>query len=374
MIRLAVFGDRHIDRRHPAYAESLRCWDFAIEDAIAQEVHGFIGLGDVMEIGVNTADLTEISYRYAGMLDQGWVCEVQGNHEPHQGLRWIEPLTKQRMIIADEGVKIEPLTLRSGGLDPLEAVALLIPYCRRGVVSLPEWDEMTLAEFYAAAAAKVGEMVAEAKATFGPDMPLIIAGHWTPAGFEVGPSELELTASKEMVVPLDVLAPADLVLVGHIHRAQQIGNVVGVGSMFRTTFAERDQEKSYVIVTIDDGAVSWERRVIPTRPMKELRIPGERVAEIVGSIVSGDPDQDIKLVIETMPDDKTVYADLLAPLDALPGRFPWEVIRPSLVVTRAPEIEQSVTIVNDFDVWLPLTYPDLSAARRAGVLDKVEAL
>jgi hypothetical protein len=374
MIRIAVCGDRHVDRRHPAYTESLRCWDAAIDDAIAQGVHGFIGLGDVMEIGVNTADLTEISYRYARMLDQGWVCEVQGNHEPHQGLRWIEPLTKQRMIIADEGIKIEPLLLRSGDLDPLEAVALLIPYCRRGVVSLPEGDEMTLAEFYAAAAAKVGEMVAEAKATFGPDMPLIIAGHWTPAGFEVGPSELELTASKEMIVPLELLAPADLVLVGHIHRAQQIGNVVGVGSMFRTTFAERDQEKSYVIVTIDDGAVSWERRVIPTRPMKELHISGARVAETVGSIIAGDPDQDIKLVIETTPDDKTVYADLLAPLDALPGRFPWEVIRPSIAVTRAPEIEQSVTLANDFDVWLTLAYPDLSPTRRAAVIEKVESL
>ena len=324
---------------------------------------------------MNTADLTEISYRYAGMLDQGWVCEVQGNHEPHQGLRWIEPLTKQRMIIADEGVKIEPLTLRSGGLDPLEAVALLIPYCRRGVVSLPEWDEMTLAEFYAAAAAKVGEMVAEAKATFGPDMPLIVAGHWTPAGFEVAPSELELTASKEMVVPLDVLAPADLVLVGHIHRAQQIGNVVGVGSMFRTTFAERDQEKSYVIVTIDDGAVSWERRVIPTRPMKELRIPGERVAEIVGVYHRGRSRSGHQARDRDDAGRQDVYADLLAPLDALPGRFPWEVIRPSLVVTRAPEIEQSVTIVNDFDVWLPRDVPRPVCGPPSGcALYKVESL
>jgi DNA repair exonuclease SbcCD nuclease subunit len=371
-MRIAVFGDRHISRRHPAYAEALRMWDYAITDAIDQGVEGFIGLGDALEVGTDLEEVYEISRRFSRMLDQGWVFEVEGNHEPRAGMRWITMLSKQRCTVADAEIRMEVVGDAAAEVVGGAVAFLLVPYCRRGHPPYHQVQGETLAEFYQNAGTHLGDLIGRAKAAMS--VPLIVCGHWTPAGFRVSPSEFEQTAGKEMVVPVEALAPADLVLVGHIHEAQEVGNVVGVGSMFRTTFAERGQTKSYVILTIAEGQVRWERRVLPTRPMREVRISGQQTLETVAAILAEGEDQDVKVIIEAAADDRTVYADSLAILDGLAGRFPWEVVRPTHVAARAPEIERSTTLREDFEVWLPLTYPQLTAERRAGVLEKVEAL
>ena len=88
MKKIAVFGDRHISKRHPAYSESLRMWDYAIDDAIAQEVDIFVCLGDATEVGIELDEVYEIGRRFQKMAAYGWVVEVDGNHGVRLGMRW----------------------------------------------------------------------------------------------------------------------------------------------------------------------------------------------------------------------------------------------------------------------------------------------
>lgn len=354
-------------------------WRYAIDDAIEQGVAGFLCLGDATEVGVEVDEILEIGALFRRMRAHGWVIEVDGNHGVRHGMRWASLLDVD--VVDDRFARV---VLRDAG--GYVAMLLCAPYCRRGYAPYPNVDA-GLEENYAAAARALADAVADAKTEAASlECPLIVAGHWTPAGFRVSPSDFEQTGGKEMVVPVEYLAQADLVLVGHIHEAQEFGNIHGVGSLFRTTFAERDQIKCYSIIEIESHRIFGEasphpthlihveRRPLPTRPMIQVRVSGKSAPEIVQHILADGPNQDVKVIVETTQDDQTVYADILAPLEGLAGQFTWEVNRETHVATRAPEIEAAATLTDDFTVWLPMTYPDLDPARRAGVLSKVADL
>jgi exonuclease SbcD len=86
----------------------------------------------------------------------------------------------------------------------------------------------------------------------------------------------------------DIPAGVAAVLCGHIHRSQVLtrdlaGNrlaapVLYPGSVERTSFAERDEPKGFLILELDSGVESggrlerWEFRELPARPMDTLTI------------------------------------------------------------------------------------------------------
>lgn len=364
-MKIAVFGDRHISKQHPAYREALAMWDWAITDAIQQQVSLFLCLGDVCEVGVQPDEIYEIGVRYDRMLDHAPVVEVDGNHGARLGLRWAK--------LIGRGVEVIDATIHP--YIGLSGVTILgAPYCRRGHApyeAIP--TDIPLADYYGQAAQLLGARINEERERSGRDL-LIVAGHWTPAGFKVGPSDLEQTGSKEMVVPLDVLARADQVYVGHIHQAQEIGLVHGVGAMFRTTFAEVGQEKSYTLVEITGHSISNRRVPLPCRPMREVRVSGAKAAETVASIVAAGANQDVKVIVEASAGDPAIYSEILAPLDALSGRAPWQVQREQVIKARAPELELAQNLVEEFDIYLRSTQPTLPDDVRSAVLHKVELL
>lgn len=72
----------------------------------------------------------------------------------------------------------------------------------------------------------------------------------------------------------------DLVLSGHIHRNQVLHSTSGTpliysGSIERTSFAERLETKGFYILRIEDEALTWEFRPLPTRPMHEILLPSD---------------------------------------------------------------------------------------------------
>jgi exonuclease SbcD len=110
--------------------------------------------------------------------------------------------------------------------------------------------------------------------------------HQTVEGAQVGPSNYTFRGGPDVVTGHDIPADFGAVLAGHIHRAQVLTHdlsnrrlpapVIYPGSIERTSFAERNEEKGYVILSA--GLASRERGCqvdvsfmsLPTRPMVTL--------------------------------------------------------------------------------------------------------
>jgi exonuclease SbcD len=110
--------------------------------------------------------------------------------------------------------------------------------------------------------------------------------HQTVEGARVGPSDYTFRGGPDVVRGRDIPAAFAAVLSGHIHRAQHLtcdlrgrplaAPVLYPGSVERTAFAERDEEKGYFRLQVDApsgspgrlAAASFVR--LPTRPMAAL--------------------------------------------------------------------------------------------------------
>jgi DNA repair exonuclease SbcCD nuclease subunit len=120
--------------------------------------------------------------------------------------------------------------------------------------------------------------------------------HQTVEGAQVGTADYTFRAGPDILPGRDIPHGFSAVLAGHIHRAQVLTHDLGhrllaapviyPGSIERTSFAERDEDKGYMLVTLglsgpDRGRlvdVSFVR--LPARPMVSLTIEPATLAEV----------------------------------------------------------------------------------------------
>jgi DNA repair exonuclease SbcCD nuclease subunit len=116
----------------------------------------------------------------------------------------------------------------------------------------------------------------------GADVNLLCV-HQCFEGATVGPQNYTFRSADDVVRSADVPAPFAAVLAGHIHRHQVLTKdlagrplptpVFYPGSIERTSFAERDEEKGYMVLEVTPGGVPggtvhrWTFHQLPTRPM-----------------------------------------------------------------------------------------------------------
>jgi exonuclease SbcD len=112
--------------------------------------------------------------------------------------------------------------------------------------------------------------------------------HQTVEGAQVGPSDYTFRWGSDVIRGRDIPDDFDAVLCGHIHRAQLLTRdlantplpapVIYAGSIERTSFAERDEIKSYAICSFSTSLYRGRRMVdasfvsLPARPMVHLAI------------------------------------------------------------------------------------------------------
>jgi DNA repair exonuclease SbcCD nuclease subunit len=111
--------------------------------------------------------------------------------------------------------------------------------------------------------------------------------HQAFEGAQVGPSDFTFRSGPDNIPPEAVPTRFTAVLSGHIHRAQQLtaslaGQPLSVpviypGSIERTAFAERFEEKYFVIIKLDHGSEGMRQAIeyhrLPSRPMVIIEIP-----------------------------------------------------------------------------------------------------
>jgi len=116
----------------------------------------------------------------------------------------------------------------------------------------------------------------------------LLCVHQAFEGATVGPVGYTFRNSPDVIDPREIPGGFQAVLSGHIHRAQVLtrdlsGNAVVTpvlypGSTERTSFAERDEQKGYLILRIELSqensapSLRWQFHPLPTRPMELLDI------------------------------------------------------------------------------------------------------
>ena len=119
----------------------------------------------------------------------------------------------------------------------------------------------------------------------------ILCMHQVVEGAVVGPADYVFRRGDNVVKALDIPEGFAAVASGHIHRYQVLTKdlsgrplaapVFYPGSIERTTFAEKDEKKGYMILEIDTGASGrgslrhWRFHELPTRPMYQLELKAQ---------------------------------------------------------------------------------------------------
>jgi DNA repair exonuclease SbcCD nuclease subunit len=150
------------------------------------------------------------------------------------------------------------------------------------------------------------------KAAPGADYSLLCM-HQTVEGAKVGPGDYTFRRGRDIIPGRDIPAGFDAVLSGHIHRRQVLTHdlrgrplaapVVYPGSVERTSFAERAEEKGYAVVTVGPGAGPAPVQVcfepLPARPMVSLVLepagPTVLLDYLASSLRKLDPDSVVRL-------------------------------------------------------------------------------
>ena len=147
--------------------------------------------------------------------------------------------------------------------------------------------------------------------------------HQSVDGATVGPADYMFRYSHDVVRPTDTPPDFAAVLSGHIHRFQVLtkdlhGNTLVApvfypGSIERTSFAEQDEKKGYLVLEFSPDTTrlaNWTFNELPARPMRQLDVHAAKM--------NADQLKNwIRQTLQTLPDNAVVklrvYGRLSAP-------------------------------------------------------------
>jgi exonuclease SbcD len=272
-------------RGHDFFANFEHILDVAVSERVDCVVHG----GDLLYRSRVPAELVQKAFLPIKRVANSGipVFIVPGNHE-----RSHIPFD---MLAHHEGVHIfdRPRTfyLELGGK---KLAVAGFPYCRDGVRS------------------KFRALVTATQWRETPADAIILCVHHCFEGATVGAHNFTFRNGRDVVRVRDVPEQFSAVITGHVHRAQVLQRdlrgqsiptpIIYPGAVERTSFAERDEEKGYVLLDLVNADQSygltpqWEFRSLSTRPMilRELS---------VGALTRDDLEGTLPDLISELPDD-----------------------------------------------------------------------
>jgi exonuclease SbcD len=150
----------------------------------------------------------------------------------------------------------------------------------------------------------------------------LLCMHGTVEGAQVGPTGFTFRAGDDVVEGVQIPGDFSAVLAGHIHRSQMLTHsltgvpfaapVIYPGSIERTSFAERFEEKHYVLLEFNAGGEVALEDVsfvpLPARPMVTLTMNGEGKTAV-------DMKREVQQRLNELDPDAVVQLRINGPLD-----------------------------------------------------------
>lgn len=238
--------------------------DHLVETAAAEGVDAVLVSGDVYDRAVPpqwAVDLLSSTLeRLRGTGAQ--IVVSAGNHDSSTRLGFASGL------LAAAGVHLRTTLEAIGAPVRIQGVDVFaLPYLDPTFVA-PQLGAQrpTHAEVFAAAMDRV-------HAARTPGVPTVVMAHLFMAGSVGSSSERDVQVGGLGVVGADAVGDVDYVALGHLHRAQAIGDTIRYcGAPLALAFDEQDQEKVHLVVDLDTDGCRVREIAIPTwRRLTRLR-------------------------------------------------------------------------------------------------------
>lgn len=138
----------------------------------------------------------------------------------------------------------------------------------------------------------------------------LLCMHQCVEGATVGPGNFTFTTGEDVVRLQDVPSEFRAMLAGHIHRHQVLTTdlrgrpldapVLYPGSIERTSIAEIDEPKGFMVAHVSESGARWEFRRLPARPMvrKEVTVDGLSAHVL---------DSQVRAIIADAPSDAVLW-------------------------------------------------------------------
>lgn len=232
-MKFLMISDVHLDHvTHgiPRFREVEDAMTEATHRAISEKVDAFLFGGDLCDYDCGTVwpRVAATAIRVAHALEVAGIPSVwlAGNHDAGfdgSGSTTLDPLKAlggEHVFVADD-----PTVIELGDAD-----LICLPYRAPSHA----YDVASFAL----------ESIAEARSS---KKKAVLLSHLSLPRMHPGEETDEMGRGREMKLPQEVIAAADLVLSGHYHHPFRDGNLVVCGSPARFTFGEEDSRPGYLL-------------------------------------------------------------------------------------------------------------------------------
>jgi DNA repair exonuclease SbcCD nuclease subunit len=145
----------------------------------------------------------------------------------------------------------------------------------------------------------------------------LLCMHQCVEGATVGPGNFKFTTGEDVVRLQDVPSELRAVLAGHIHRHQVLTTdlrgrsldipVLYPGSIERTSIAEIDEPKGFMVAHVGESGARWEFRRLPARPMLRREVT-------LGGVSANVLESQIRAIIADVPSEAVLYIRVVGTL------------------------------------------------------------
>lgn len=247
---------------HSRLQDFERALNFCVDTSIKQQVDFFLFCGDAYKTTNPTPTQQKLFLRTLLKLYQAQIPVVLlvGNHDNPLSFGKAHSLDIFGDLPFDgfhiiEKPGIITLNTKSG---PVQIVG--IPWPTRTTVAINDKHLCkSVSEVTQYISHAVGAIIQSLAQQLDPDIPAVLAGHLTVStGVFSGSERRAIYGNDPILLPSQLaLAPFDYVALGHLHRYQNLNAgghpaIVYCGSPERVDFGEREEEKGFCVVTIEN--------------------------------------------------------------------------------------------------------------------------
>ena len=330
------FLNRSREQEHKLFLEwLLKC----IQE---QQVDAVIVAGDIFDTGTPPS--------YARTLMNQFIVDLHalggpqlvilgGNHDSvatlHESRSLYSCLNTHVIGAASKEPEQQVITLNDKNGKP-GAIVCAVPYIRPRDVLMSyagdsrEQKERALQEAMAEHYRAVYDL-AEKKAT-AHNLPVIATGHLTTVGGKLSDSERELYIGTLSAFPAEAFPAADYIALGHLHRAQKVGDQDHIrysGSPIPLSFDECQSAKQVVLVDCEGGQLSKVTEIAIPRFRKMAHLHGtlDVIEGKLQALLAESWDSDLTTWVDILVSEQDWISELQPKVDAMIAGQPVEALK-----------------------------------------------
>jgi exonuclease SbcD len=306
-IRIMHFADAHFGietygKIDPETGLNTRLLDFrkaldcAIEKALAAGVHVALFAGDAYKSrDPSQTHQREFASCIRRLTESGVpVVMITGNHDLPNAKGRANAIEIYRTLgVNNVYIATIPEVLKLETPAGVLQIACLPYLLRSNILSREQIRNKTVQETTCLMAEKYADYIGYLSRQLDPSLPSVFLGHFWIKNAKVSSQSGYLSVVEPEVLVSTVANSAfDYVAMGHIHKFQDLNKrcqppVVYCGSIERTDFSERNEDKGFVLAEVAKGYAAYEFIGIPTRKFVDIEVdadvsePTERILQAI---------------------------------------------------------------------------------------------